>query len=172
MREHPKTGPYVEGLSSLLVDSHRAIGSLMEEGDITLAVETKYMYNAPERGSKFDFRASLQQQICFLHTAQYKMLCWTLHFQNIYLSNHRGTLLYLLSLNKSCLFTPKSIFTLPDCLVVRCSAAGGIMYQGFWQTKPPLRHCKSSVMLDPTAGTYSAGTYPGYGSNLSGLHIK
>jgi hypothetical protein len=32
VREHPKTGPYVEGLSSLLVENNAAIERLMEEG--------------------------------------------------------------------------------------------------------------------------------------------
>ena len=49
VREHPKRGPYVDGLSSLLVGSQDAIDSLMEEGTKARTIAATKMNNTSSR---------------------------------------------------------------------------------------------------------------------------
>ena len=49
VREHPKTGPYVEGMSSLLVDSYEAINRLMEEGTKARTIASTKMNETSSR---------------------------------------------------------------------------------------------------------------------------
>eukprot|EP01052_Picozoa_sp_SAG31_P003842 SAG31_NODE_152_length_22216_cov_16.550029_3_plen_398_part_00 len=49
VREHPKRGPYVDGLSSLLVGSQQAIDALMEEGTKARTIAATKMNNTSSR---------------------------------------------------------------------------------------------------------------------------
>ena len=60
VREHPKTGPYVHGMSSLLVDNYAAIDNLMQEGTKARTIASTKMNETSSRAHTI-FQITLTQ---------------------------------------------------------------------------------------------------------------